>query len=271
MKKTILRAAIFVLTCYLLFIIGLVTMQQHLLYVPITATPNITKAPENTQAITVKTSDDLSLTGWYIPPSTPDVPSIIMFHGNAGSIETRPNKMRAFINQGYGVLLAEYRGFGGNLGEPSEQGLYNDARAYMDWALTHMSPPYFIYGESMGTAVSVKMASEYDVNGVILDSPFSAILDIAKQRYFYVPFMEHLLRDHFNSAAIIKHVEEPVLIGMGKMDLVVPYALGEKLYLAANDPKSFASYNTGVHFNLLDIGFAQESIDFITTHSLPAE
>ena len=143
--RWILRWALVVVSVYALSALVLYVSQRSLMYHPNVNRPDIRKAP-GFGVVSVTTADGLTLEGWYKPAPDPNTPTVIMFHGNAGNIEYRPNKMRPFIQVGYGVFLAEYRGFGGNPGEPTEQGLYKDARGYMDWIMPKLGVKPFLYG-----------------------------------------------------------------------------------------------------------------------------
>ena len=260
--RWILRWALVVVSVYALSALVLYVSQRSLMYHPNVNRPDIRKAP-GFGVVSVTTADGLTLEGWYKPAPDPNTPTVIMFHGNAGNIEYRPNKMRPFIQVGYGVFLTEYRGFGGNPGEPTEQGLYKDARGYMDWIMPKLGVKPFLYGESLGSAVALQMAAEYDTAGVMLDGSFTSTLDVAQDRYPIFPFLKYIMHDQYNNVAKLPKVEEPLLIGMGQLDLVIPYRYGRALYEAYNGQKEIISYPMGNHFNLHDLGFDREIVRFV--------
>lgn len=270
MLKTILKMTALFVALYLLFVGWLYWAQSSLMYHPDTNRPDITAAPDGMVQIRIETTDLLNLYGWYKPPREAGMPVIVMYHGNAGNLEIRPKKISGFLDRGWGVLLAEYRGFGGNPGQPSEAGLYKDAHGFMSWILTQKSGragPVFVYGESMGTAVALEMALHYNLAGVMLEVPFSSIYDIAAGRYFYVPFLEKLMKDKFDNIEKLSDIDEDILIGTGVLDLVVPYDSAQKLHDAVRrnmqGRNQIITYNKGSHFNLHDLGWGDEMTGFV--------
>ena len=266
-----LRVLIAFVIAYIGFIIILNFKQRSMMYFPLTnARPDITTAPWMSW-VEVQTNDGLQLKSWFSPPEE-EKPTIIFFHGNANSIEARGFKALPLIQAGYGLLLAEYRGYGGNPGSPSEEGLYMDARAQIDWLKNvHdiQGKDLILYGESLGSGIAVQMAIEYDTAGIILDVPFSSALDVAKSNFFFVPFLDYLMKDKYLSDQKIAKVDIPVLIGVGEKDSVVPARFGKKLYDAAREPKTLKSYKNAGHMGIYDEGFAEAIVEFI--ESLPRE
>lgn len=215
--------------------------------------------------ITVRTQDGLLLFGWYAPPKK-GKPVVVLFHGNAGHIGGRAFKARAFMDAGYGVLLAEYRGYGGNPGNPDEKGFYNDARAFIDWLGKAERIPekgIVLYGESIGSGVAVQMAVEHGgVAGLVLEAPFSSALDVAKGVYWWLP-VGYLMIDKFMSIEKIGFIHAPLLIMHGDNDKTVPFSLGQKLFDAANNPKTFVAIKGGGHSDLYDFGAAKIVTGFL--------
>lgn len=206
-------------------------------------------APTHITLLTTETDDSLTLEGWYSPPETGN-PVVLFFHGNTGDIGDRLFKMEPYIQAGYGVLLAGYRGYGGNPGDPSEEGLYRDARAWVK-ALHNQSifnPQIILYGESLGSGVAVQMAVEYqDVKGLVLEAPYTKLPDIGARQYPIVP-VNLLMTERFESINKIGSVSVPVLIFHGTNDDVIPFAFGKRLFEAARDPKHFIPFE-GLHHN----------------------
>lgn len=260
-----LRLLIAFVIAYIGFMLILVYKQRSFMYYPLTsARPDISNAPWMSW-VEVKTQDGLELKSWYSAPEE-GKPTIIFFHGNANSIEARGFKAVPLVRAGYGLLLAEYRGYGGNPGSPTEEGLYMDARAQIDWLIAKhdiKSQNLILYGESLGSAVAVQMAMEYDAAGLILDVPFSSALDLAKANFFYIPFLDYLMKDKYLSDQKIGSVHIPVLIGVGERDSVVPVRFGKKLYAAANEPKTLKVYENANHMGIYDEGFVNAIVAFV--------
>ncbi len=259
------------LAAYVAVVAGLFMGQRQMVFVPDTRRVMPAESGVGDMDIVhVETSDGLVLEGWY-KPADASHPTLIFFHGNAGNLYGRGIEARRFMDEGYGFLLAEYRGYGGNPGHPAEQGLYNDARAYIDWLIAHGVPQNKIVlsGQSLGTGVAVKMAVEYPhAAALILSSPYTSLPDVAAGTYFFVP-VRLLMLDRFDSFALIRKITMPVLILHGEKDRVVPFALGKALYDAAPPPKEFAIYPEGTHYNLYDNGAQTRMLSFLEKHLKP--
>ena len=123
----------------------------------------------------VETEDGLSLRSWY-KAAIQNKPTIIYFQGNADNIRARGPLVRPYLDEGYGVLLLGYRGYGGNPGQSSEKGLYTDGRGALDFLKKQGVKPQcmVLYGESLGTGVAIQLASEQPVGGVVLQAAFTS-------------------------------------------------------------------------------------------------
>ena len=161
-----------------------------------------------------------------------------MFHGNAGPIENRFYKINKLSKYEQNILLISWRGYSGNSGKPNEQGLYSDAEAAIQWLKNQNILPkdIIVYGESLGTAVALEMASKYQFKGIILEAPFTSMIDAAKHHYPYLP-VSWMLKDKFLSSFKIKQNFSAIFIIHAKGDEVVPFWMGEKMYEMANEPK----------------------------------
>lgn len=240
--KTILILA--VLSAASLYAVGvglLAWQQRRLLYVPDTTVPAIAAVEvAKARVLTVRTIDGLDLLAWWVPPADDTEPVVLYLHGNGGNIGYRTARFAQISRFGWGALLMEYRGFGGNPGAPSESGLTLDARAAYD-ALRGLGIPshrIVIWGESLGTGLAVRLATEVKVGAVLLESPYTSIAAVAKQKYPFVP-VDWLLRDRFELLDRVSAVVAPVLVMTGGRDLVVPPAMGQAVFAATNAPKHF--------------------------------
>ena len=205
------------------------------------------------QEVTTKTEDGLNLQGWFIPPKESDGKIVILFHGNAGNISHRALKAAHFFEKGYGVYLAEYRGYGGNPGSPDEEGLYKDARAAVSFVQRkgYEASQLVFYGESIGTSVAIEMARRYQPPLLILEAPFTSTVDIAKLGYYWLP-VGLLMKDRHDNLSRIAEVRSSLLIVHGDEDGLIPIALAQKLYETANHPKEFVTIYGGNHVDLYD-------------------
>ncbi|MBI3440919.1 MAG: alpha/beta hydrolase [Proteobacteria bacterium] len=168
------------------------------------------------------------------------------------------------MDAGYGVYLCEYRGFGGNPGSISEEGFYKDARAALRWLETngYASSQWVIYGESIGSGSAVQMAAEFQPKMLILEGAFSSALDVAKERYFWLP-VSYMLKDKFDNISKIKSIHSSLLMLHGEGDPTVPLHSAQKLYEAANQPKQFSLIRGGGHNNLYDFGAGQVILEWL--------
>jgi fermentation-respiration switch protein FrsA (DUF1100 family) len=250
---------------YGVFGLALGMMQKKLMYFPDPTkfTPG-EWALKELQPLEVTTSDGLKITSWYTPPRKHGKFTIVFFQGNNGHLGYRNYKVRPWIEAGYGVMMVGYRGFG-NPGSPSEQGLYADARASIDALHARGTPDKALvfYGESLGTGVAVQMATEYDAAGLILESPFTSVLDVGADRYLLVP-VRLLVYDTYNSLSKIKDVHIPLLIMHGEADDVVPVKFGKMLFAAANPPKQ-GEFIPGVgHYDVYSLRVQQLVLSFLS-------
>ena len=186
--------------------------QRSLTYFPdrTRPTPADSGVPE-LSPVSLETEDGLSLLAWYAPPRVSGAPSLAYFHGNAGHIGMRGFKVRAYLNAGLGVLLTTWRGYSGNPGTPTEDGLYADGRAARAFLRAHGrgDDRQILYGESLGTGVAVHLARETAPGALVLEAPFTSVVDIASGRFPLLP-VGPLIVDRFDSAAKIGKVAAPV-------------------------------------------------------------
>lgn len=181
------------------------------------------------------TTDGLRLGFWMAAPG-PGQPVILYFHGAQDSIKDRAFLLDDYAARGWGVVLAEYRGWCGNPGRPSEAGLRRDALAYAEWiAASWPAHPLVVWGESLGTGIALGVAATRPVLGVVLDSPYTSILDVAERIYFWAP-IRGVLRHPFRSLPLVARVEAPVMVVHGLADRLIPAAMGRRIHAAAPNP-----------------------------------
>ena len=254
---------------YLMLVAGLYVVQRQLLYLPDGGIPSPTASgvPEMSE-VRLHTDDGLELLAWHRPGSRRRA-TILYLHGNGGHIGYRGDRIRPFIDGGFGVLLMEYRGYGGNPGRPSEPGLMSDARAALAFLDAAGVPPAetVLYGELLGSTVAVAIAAERAVGGqpvaaLVLEAPLSSVSDVAAYHYPWMP-VRWLLKDRFEAAARIADVGAPVLIVHGDADEIVPIRYGRALFEAAQEPKEAAWIPGGGHEDLAQFGLSRIVLDFL--------
>ncbi|MDZ4737907.1 MAG: alpha/beta fold hydrolase [Rhodospirillaceae bacterium] len=194
---------------------------------------------------TIATTDGLELGFWLASPD-PGRPVIVYFHGNGGNAGDRAAALKPLIDDGYGLLLTEYRGFGGNPGKPSESAFYADAAVYVALAgERYPGLPIVIWGESLGAGVATWVATDEALDqalrariaGIILDAPFTSLRDMAAALNGWLPSLAPM-RSRFDNLARIPAIQVSLLILHGEDDWIVPVAQGRRLLEAANDPKT---------------------------------
>lgn len=185
----------------------------------------------------IKTKDNLKINGWFIPVQGAQY-TILFFHGNAGNLQDRIEKIIMFKELGVSVFIIDYRGYGRSQGKPSEQGLYLDAQAAYDYLVNqrNIKPSQIIlFGESLGTAVAIDLATKVKLAGLILEGAFSRGKDMAKVIYPYLP--RFFFSNIYDSLTKIKKINCPKLFIHSKDDEIVPFSLAEKLFSTAPEPK----------------------------------
>ena len=269
-KREIMTFIIGALLIYLAATAAMYFGQRSFIYFPDPNRQNrATYQAGDMDVIHAKTSDGLTLEGWYKAPQG-DKPVIVVFHGNASHMGMSAWKVQPYLEAGYGALLPAYRGYAGNPGKPTEAGLYNDARAFLHWLETDKGIPenrIVLLGESLGTGVAVEMAATDfpSIRGLILESPYTSFGDLASTHYPFIPFAGSLVRDRYDSIRKIKKVKAPLLVVHGRQDVVVPFALGERLYRAANEPKQMAVIPLAGHNDLYSYGAGERILHFLST------
>ncbi|MEE2980068.1 MAG: alpha/beta hydrolase [Pseudomonadota bacterium] len=250
---------------YALFSGIMFVAQRRMMYHPDTSTPNLDQAGvSDMAAVTVTTADGLNLTAWHRPPTRDGAPTLVYFHGNAGHIGHRGSKARPYLDAGYGVMLASWRGYGGNPGSPTEDGFYDDARAALDFLAAAGVPAnrVVVYGESIGSGPAVQVATERDIGALVLEAPLTSAANVAQRHYWYLP-AQYLVLDRFNSIAKLDRIEAPLFIVHGGRDSVVPIDMSHSLLAAAAEPKDAQFFPGATHNDLYDHGADDAIIAFL--------
>ena len=229
---------VIIILCYLLIVFFVFFNQRNLLYHPFENNYNTDEANFSYEEIFIPTSNGNNLKAWFHKKNLNQKKTLVFFHGNAGDLKNRIYKLNTIKDLDINFLIVAYRGFSGNKGKPTEEGLYEDARDTLDW-LTKQNvrdDQIIIYGESLGTAISVEVAQNKKFAGIILESPFTSMVDAGKHYYFYLP-VSLLLKDRYETLSKLKNIKIPILVMHGKKDKIVPFHMGEKVFTEANEPK----------------------------------
>lgn len=240
-------------TAYLALVAALFFIQRDLLYYPFgTYQPPQEIGLDGTQELWLPTPDGQEALAWFSPPPEDSSGRVVaFFHGNGGGLKHTAFLLTMLQQSGLGFLAVEYRGYPGYEGKTTEQNIYNDARAAMDFLVERGYTPdkRILLGQSLGSGVAVQMATEYDVGLVALIAPYTAIADAAAGIYWYIP-VQWLVLDRFDSFSKIRDITAPLYIFHGTEDTLVPYALGQRLYDHATSQKRFFALDGQGHNSL---------------------
>lgn len=209
------------------------------------------------QDVEFRAEDGVRLHGWYCPMRD-DRAVVLVSHGNAGNLSHRAEEIRLWQQHlRVSVFIYDYRGYGRSEGSPNEQGLYADSRAAYRW-LTQQevaADRVVLRGESIGAAVALQLALEVPHRALILESPFTSVVDMAKRQFPWVP-VHWLLRNRFESDAKIARYRGRLLITHGTHDSIVPFQMGRRLFELASEPKTFHAIERADHNDVPWVGGA---------------
>ena len=263
--KSIILAILFL---YFISVIVVYFYQRKLLYYPLSP-PTFTKDISGDglihkfETISFETSDNLNLKGWYHFKSL-EKKTILFFHGNASNLDNRIYKLNLLGNLDVNFLIIAWRGYSGNPGKPSEAGLYQDSLGALKWLNKKgiSNEKIILYGESLGTAVATEIGQNKKFAGIILESPFTSMIEMGKKYYPIFP-VKLLIKDKYETKKKIKNIKFPILIMHGKKDKLVPFNMGNELYNLANEPKFKYFTEKDGHMMEFDVGLKDEINNFL--------
>ncbi len=270
MNKTmsVLNIILIILLLYLIVTIAVYFFQRKLLYHP-SAPPNFSQETTGLglehkfEKIKIEVNKDIYLNGWF---HIKDIKkkTILFLHGNAGNLDNRIYKLNFLGNLDINFLIISWRGYSLSDGKPTEYGLYEDAKTAVNFLLNKgvLEQDIILYGESLGTAVAVEIGQNKDFAGIILEAPFTSMIDVGKKHYPLFP-VKLLLKDKYVSKNKIRNVKSPVLVMHGKEDKIVPFYMGKKIYDLANEPKFKYFTNHDDHMMDFDDKLINEIDSFI--------
>jgi len=250
---------------YVGFVAFLYFAQEKLMYHPVADEPHPgLYGLDGVSPVRLLTADGLSILAWRAAPADASKPVLVLYHGNAGHLGDRAEKVRFYLDRGYGLLMPTWRYNAGAGGFPTEEGLLADARA----ALDHLAGEgvdasrIVLYGESLGTGLAVAMAAERPVAAVILEAPYSSVVDVAADRYPFAP-VRRLIKAHYDSTARIGRVLAPILIAHGSDDRIIPLRFAQKLATAAPEGTELQIFEGAGHTDLDARGLQPLVVDFL--------
>lgn len=241
-KKLLLKFIIF----YLIVVFIMFIFQRSFMYFPFGKIKNVAIG---FQEIYLTTIDNKEIYAWYKAPQL-NQKTILYFHGNAGNIAGREDRL-VELSKNFGILAISYRGYSKSQGRPSQDGFFIDAETAFDFLISKAIYPQdiILFGESIGSGVAINMAKERDFYALVLEAPFSSVLSIAKQTYWFLP-ISIILKDRFESIKDANKINTPLLIFHATGDKIVPYKEGQKLFEKFNSYKKFMSLDGDFHIGL---------------------
>jgi fermentation-respiration switch protein FrsA (DUF1100 family) len=241
---------------YALICFGAWVLHRYFLYLP----DKTRYAPRevglaDVEEITLVGKGAVKIIAWYRPAER-GKPTLLYFTGNSGSAANRARKIEAIAASGYGVFMLNYRRYGGSEGWPTEANNISDAvtaHEYLQHQLGVAPRKIVAYGESLGTAVATRLALQRQVKALVLEAPFTSVVDVGRQVWWFLP-LRLIMTDQYRTIDRIGSVKVPVLIVHGARDCLIPVHHARQVYAAANEPKTLAILRRGDHNDLFDHG-----------------
>ena len=256
------RIAKVLLFIYALITIMLYFLQEKLIFLPSKLPHDFEYSfSHDFEEINLRTEDGVVLNAIHFKKVNPKG-LILYFHGNAGNLSRWGNITSFFVDKEYDVLVMDYRTYGKSTGKLSEEALHSDAQLFYDYALKQYNETKIIlYGRSLGTGIAANLASRNNPNKLILETPYYSLLDVAKERFPFLP-MNWLMKYKLLSHVFIQTVKCPITIFHGTNDSIVPYESGKRLFDSIPQKTiKFYSIDQGEHNNLIEFEAYLEGID----------
>jgi alpha-beta hydrolase superfamily lysophospholipase len=256
-RRKIMRGLAVAVGLYLVSALAGCSMYRHVLFPAPRSFPKIPAGYG--ELLSAKASDGVLAEGLFFPPPAPDAPFVIFFHGNGETVSYELGRAADLQELGFGVLLAEYRGYGTSRenGSPTEAGLYADAEALIAAAISRgmRKDRIALWGFSLGTGVASEMAFRGHGCALILEAPYTSIVDMGKR---YAPFLPVTLivKDKFDTLSKASKIGIPAIVAHGDDDPVVPFVMGEAVAHTLPHAR-FIPVKGGRHVNLLDVDRAE--------------
>lgn len=254
MRKRLMAYPILIIAVLVLMALWLRWREPHMIYYP---SRGMDRTPDQLgwkfDDVYLAAADGVRINAWFIPaPPSPASEhrspiTILFFHGNAGNISHRFDKLAIFRNLGADVFILDYRGYGRSEGVPNESGTYLDAQAayeHLTNTLDREPRSIVVYGESLGSAVAVDLASKHPVGAVVIEEPFTLIADVGQRMFPFLP-VRLLVRNQYNTLSKISRIHAPLLIFHSRDDEYFSMRHAERLLAAARDPKQLVELRGG--------------------------
>ncbi|NQZ60183.1 MAG: alpha/beta hydrolase [Lentisphaeraceae bacterium] len=257
---------------YILLCIALLAFQENLIFIPSkTLAYQARDIDINCQDLFIKSANGSTINAWYLPAQE-SKGTVIFCHGNAGNISHRISTLQIWNQLGYSIIAFDYQGYGKSQGNASEQNCYDDAMAVYQWLKNNnlLLTKVIIHGRSLGGGVASYLANKIPCSGLILESTFTSIPDMAQQRFPFLP-TSLLTRTHFNNLQRIKKNKHPLLILHSKSDNIIPGHMGRTLFARAVSAKTFFELQGGHNEGFSITPDYEKTLDSFCRHLTKAE
>ncbi|NBB93445.1 MAG: alpha/beta fold hydrolase [Gammaproteobacteria bacterium] len=249
-----LRVILVLVAAYGLLVLLVYFLQPRMLFLPGLPGRELETTPARIgllfRDVELQTADGETVHGWWLPHENSRA-TLLFLHGNAGNISHRLDSLQIFHELGVDVLIIDYRGYGRSSGKPSEAGLYRDADAAWDWLTGEQgiaAGDIILFGRSLGGAVAAELATRVDAAGLVVESAFTSVPDIAAELYWWLP-VRWLSRLDFDTAGSVRKTELPVLVIHSRDDEIIPFSHGRRLHQIAGERGTLleirGGHNTG--------------------------
>jgi fermentation-respiration switch protein FrsA (DUF1100 family) len=268
--RRLVRWLVAAVCCYLGVIVVLLFLENRLLFHPVRADKEWQPPPNPRVEDISLPAEGVTIHAWWCPPRDwePARGAMLYCHGNAGNLSHRADAIADWQNErGEAVLIFDYPGYGRSEGKPSEAGCYAAAEAAHDWLIENQHVPperLILLGRSLGAAVATHLAVERPHRALVLISPFTSVPDMAQTQFPWLPG-RWLVRNRFDNLARIGDCRQPLFIAHGTDDGLVPFAQGESLFAAANEPKHLYPMTSMGHNARLGPEFYRRLRDFLAS------
>lgn len=238
-----------------LIVAGAAWLERHLLYFPDTRrVPPSEAGLPGVEEHVLRTTGGAEVIAWW-GRARPGQPTLLYFHGNGGALTGRADRIALYLARGQGMFMMTYRGYGGSSGSPSEAANVADAKLAYDTLVDRGVPPgdIVLYGESLGSGVAAQVAATRPAAGLVLDAPYTSIVDVGARAYLFLP-ARLLMRDRYETMRVIGAIRAPLLVIHGDRDEVIPVDMGRQVFAAAPEPKEIVILKGAGHDNHHDFG-----------------
>ncbi len=249
---------------YVLLALALYLLQEKMVFLSGLPGRTLTASPNDIglefEDVSLVTSDNEHLHGWYVP-ATNSKGAVLFFHGNAGNISDRLDSIKIFHELGLDILIFDYRGYGQSTGKTTEQGTYLDALAAWNYLVNERgiaAGRIIVFGRSLGGAIGAWLGAQHTPAAAIIESSFTSGVAMARRLYPFLP-VRLITRLRYPVAEYASRLECPVLVVHSRDDEIIPFAMGQSIYTAVKQHKSFLELR-GDHNN----GFFISRHDYIT-------